>query len=121
MAVEQVEADDAVGVDVRVVGYWVRCVADEGDFWWLFGGGSACGAVNEVMGIMGGRLVDTVEYMSYLDGVLSTEHKLQPVRLALVYRVRVDNLKIHKPSLEVVGVNECNSIRQLALHLRQHQ
>jgi hypothetical protein len=34
-AVEQVEADDAVGVDVRVPGYRVRVVADEGDFWGL--------------------------------------------------------------------------------------
>lgn len=31
-AVQQVEADDAVGVDVRVVGDRVHGVADEGDF-----------------------------------------------------------------------------------------
>ena len=35
LPVEQVEADDAVGVDVRVPGYRVRVVADEGDFWGL--------------------------------------------------------------------------------------
>lgn len=31
-SVEKVEADDAVGVDVRVPGYWVRIVLDEDYF-----------------------------------------------------------------------------------------
>jgi hypothetical protein len=34
-AVEQVETDDAVGVDVWVPGYGARVGADEGDFWGL--------------------------------------------------------------------------------------
>ena len=41
-AVEQVEADDAVGVDVRVPGDRVRGVADKGDFGGLRGGGLVC-------------------------------------------------------------------------------
>jgi len=32
LAIEQVETDDAVGVDVRVHGDWVCCVFDEDDF-----------------------------------------------------------------------------------------
>jgi hypothetical protein len=67
-AVEQVEADDAVGIDVRVPGDGVVGVANEGDFWGL-----------RDVGLV--WFVDRREEMvvAYLDGVLWAEGKFQAV------------------------------------------
>lgn len=50
-AVEQVEADDAVGVDVWVPGYGVGFVAEEDYFGGLWGGGLARSGLGEVADI----------------------------------------------------------------------
>lgn len=69
-AVEQVKADDAVGVDVRVPRDRVVGVADEGDFWGLAGG-----RVSLWCGVELGEDRGDI----YLDGVLRAEGEFEAV------------------------------------------
>ncbi len=54
--------------------------------------------------------VERVE-KTYLNRILWSEIEFQPVCLALVYRVRVDDANVHEPCFEVVSRNECNTRR----------
>lgn len=54
---------------------------------------------------------------AYLNRILRAEAKLQPIRLALVYWVRVDNTNIHEPCLEVFSLYKCYARRELVVHL----
>lgn len=40
---------------------------------------------------------------SYLDRIVLAKHELESVRLAGIDRIRVDDLNVDKPGLEVVG------------------
>jgi len=50
-------------------------------------------------------------YFGSFDGILGTETELQSVRLALVDGVGVDDLNVHEPGLEVIGLNKRNARR----------
>jgi hypothetical protein len=59
--------------------------------------------------------------VAYLNRILWTESKLQPIRLALVQWIRVDNLDVHEPSLKVVGLDKCYAGREFIVHLEHRQ
>lgn len=102
-AVEKVEADDAVGVDVRVPWYWMRVVFDKDYFGGLLEGQLQVAAIwCELWWVRCGKCGLSGE-ISYLDGVVLAEREPQPVRLAGIDRVWIDDLNVDIPGLEVVG------------------
>jgi hypothetical protein len=59
--------------------------------------------------------------VAYFNWILWTESELQPIRLALVQWIRVDNLDVHEPCLKVVGLDKCYAGRELIVHLEHRQ
>lgn len=51
------------------------------------------------------------------DGIFRAKGELQTIRLVLVQRIRVQNLDVHLPLLEIVRLDDRDSGRQVALHL----
>ena len=102
-SVEKVEADDAVGVDMWVPRYGMCVVLDEDYF-----GSLVYSQLRVVTLQFKSRWARCVRYetsleIAHLDRVVLAEHELESVRLAGVDRIRVNNLNVDKPSLEVVG------------------
>jgi len=89
LTVQQVEADDAVRVDMRVHGYL-----------WCRGRDSEC-------------------HFRRFDGIVLAELKLQPVGLVLVQRIIVEDLDVHVPFFEVVGRDERYAWRGVLMQLDQ--
>lgn len=57
------------------------------------------------------------ERKTYFNRILRRKAKLQPIRFALVQRIRVHNLNVHEPGLEVVGFDERDAWWEFLVHL----
>jgi hypothetical protein len=60
---------------------------------------------------------DSVGRSIYLDRILRREAEFQPIRFSLIERVRVYDLDVHKPGLEVVGLDERYAWWEFLVHL----
>lgn len=110
--VEEVEADDSVRVDMRVYGDRVSFVADEDDF--------GCLVDADVSMVQHESQVEcgaaSTKQQTHLYRIAIAESELQPIHVALVYRVVV-HANVHEPFLEVVGLDSRDTGREILVQL----
>jgi hypothetical protein len=93
--VQEIETDDAVGVNVGMYWYGVLLVFDEDDFWGFCSDQCTLVGVNYTGGVVSKRTY----------GVALAEVEFQAVSLATVERIVIQDFDVHQPLLQIVCRN----------------
>lgn len=115
LASEEIKADNAVGVDVRMQRYRAISQLDKDDFWGFCEGASGVSGRNSTRAY---DAVGAAGQQRRTDGILRGELELQAINLALVNGVVIENSNVEEPFVEVVGRNEIDPGRKAVVQLR---